>query len=388
MEKPLWMICITHMFLEVYLLTQVALIPVIIREFQLSLLEASLVATVPSLIALLMNIPSGFLADRFNTKHLLFASMLIEGGSALLVSQTNNFWMLVLGVSFLKISSPLYHISGLSHVSRIAEPQQVSRSMGFHNALGSLGSALGVVGLAVFLSTMGWRWTYLFWAFPVLIWGFIILKSSQLKTKRFEQTERKSGNRLRRLPLIFSSGLLIFLIAISFREVGSKGSSTFMTTYFVKTRNIFESTASLIFGLGPFVGIVGSLSGGYFGEKIGAKKTLSWAIIGCAISLSMLSAVSQLYFLITVYILYAFFSNAMWSPMNTIVADVTPVTDRGLGFSVYFFTEGLIASVAPTLAAGVIVLSDVWFIFPFSTVFMLTGLIILQFLPASRNKWQ
>jgi len=57
MEKPIWMVCTTHMFVEVFFLTQVALIPVIVLEFQLSLLEASLVAVVPSLVALFMNIP-------------------------------------------------------------------------------------------------------------------------------------------------------------------------------------------------------------------------------------------------------------------------------------------------------------------------------------------
>jgi hypothetical protein len=67
--------------------------------------------------------------------------------------------------------------------------------------------------------------------------------------------------------------------------------------------------------------------------------------------------------------------------MNTIVATVTPESERGLSYSIYFFTEGLIASFAPTLVAGVIELSDVWFAFPFSILFMILGLTILQFLP-------
>ena len=386
MEKPLWMIGITHMFLEIYLLIQVALIPVITREFQLSLLEVSLVATVPSLVALLMNIPSGFLADHFRTNHLLFASMLIEALSALLISQTNNFWMLVLGVSLMKIASPIYHISGLSQISRFAKPEHMGKSIGFHNALGSLGSAAGIVSLALFLSTLGWRWAYLFWAFPILVWGFILLKSPQLKTKRTKKTKIEKQDRLAKLSLIFSAPLLVFLVAIGTREVGSTGISTFMTTYFVSTRGLSESTASLIFGLGLFMGIVGALGGGYMTERTGAKKTLSWAVLGCAISLSILSLMTQVYLLVLVYLVYAFFSNSIWSPMNTIVAAITPESERGLSYSIYFFTEGLIASFTPTLVAGVIELSDVWFVFPFSITFMIIGLIILQFLP-SKNKF-
>jgi len=77
MEKPFWILCITHMMVEVNLPIQVAFIPVIITEFKLGLLEASSVATVPSLVQLVMNIPAGYFAERFSPRSLLFASMMI-----------------------------------------------------------------------------------------------------------------------------------------------------------------------------------------------------------------------------------------------------------------------------------------------------------------------
>jgi len=348
--------------------------------------EASLVATVPSLVALLMNVPSGFLADRLSTNHLLFASMLIEGFSALLISQTNNFWTLVLGVSLLKVSSPIYHISGLSQISRFVKLKRMGRSIGFHNALGNVGSASGLLGLALFLSTFGWRWAYLFWGVPILIWGFVLLISPQLKTKRIGRSETEEKNIPRKLSYIFSASLLIFLVAISFREVGSTSAYTFMTTYFVSARGLFESTATLIFGLGPCVGIIGSICGGYYTERAGAKKALSVAILGCVISLFLLSLMTHTFLLGLLYVIYAFFMSLLWSPMNTIVAAVTPESKRGLSYSVYFFTEGLTASITPIIAAGVIVVSSVWFVFPFSIAFMMLGLIILQLLPKNVDK--
>jgi MFS family permease len=380
MEKPLWMIYTTHMFIEVYLLIQVAIIPVLVREFQLSLLEASLVATVPSIAALLMNIPSGFLADRFSTNHLLFASMLIEGVSALVVSQTNSFWALVIGAACMRIASPIYHISGLSQISRLAKPERMSRSVGLHNALGSLGSAAGLMSLAFFLATTGWRATYLFWSFPIVIWGFILLTSPQLRIKQSRVGVNPIKSKSSRLLLLFSPALLIFLVVVAVREVGGTGSSTFMTTYFVDVRNLSETTASLIFGLGPFTGIVGSIGGGYAAERLGARKALSWVILCCAVSLLALSLALHLYFLTFVYLVYTFFSNALWSPMNTIVARITPEAERGLSYSLYFFTEGLVASIAPSIAAGVIEFSSVWHVFPFSVAFFVISLVILQFL--------
>lgn len=192
MEKSFWILCITHMFLEVFFFIPVALIPVFIRDFQISILEASLLATVPSLAQLLMYIPSGFLADKFDIKRLLFASMMIEGVLALIVSQKTHFWALVLGVSVMRISSPIYHISGLSQISN-ACMHRMNRSMGFHNSLGSLGSAIGSLSLAFFLSTLDWRWTYIFWAVPIITWGVIMLTASRFDTKEVEKKKLKKG---------------------------------------------------------------------------------------------------------------------------------------------------------------------------------------------------
>jgi predicted MFS family arabinose efflux permease len=379
MDKPLWMICTTHMFVEVYLLMQVALIPVIVQEFQLSLLEASLVATVPNSVALLLNIPSGFLADRFSPNQLLFASMVFEGFSGLLISQANNFWLLVVELSVLKISSPLYHISGLSQISRFAKPQKLGRSIGFHNALGNVGTAAGLISLTVFLSTVGWRWTYLFWSAPVMVWGLIILTSSQVRSNRIDGTAGEHSDGRTRWSLLFSSGFVILLTMVAVREVGTTGSQTFMTTYFVDSRGIPEAAASFIFGLGPFAGIVGSLMGGYVCERMGAKNAFNWVTLVAAVSLFALSLMSQLPPLVVTYVVYSFFGSAVWSPMNTIVANVTPLTERGLGYSLYFFIEGLVASVTPTLAAGIIELTDIWFIFPISSTFLIASIIVLQF---------
>ncbi len=156
-----------------------------------------------------------------------------------------------------------------------------------------------------------------------------------------------------------------------------------MTTYLVEARDFTESTASLIFGLGTFMGIAGSLNGGYLGEKIGAKKAFSLAVLGSIVSLSVLGLVAQVYLLMLVYLVYVFFSSSVWSPINALVAHITPGTGRGLSFSVYFLTEGLVVSITPTLAAAVIGSLEIWYIFPFSIIFLTIGLIVLQLLDYS-----
>ena len=380
MEKPFWLACFTHMFLETFLLIQIALIPVLAREFGLSLFEASLIVTIPMAVQLATNVPAGMLAGRVRTRYLLFASMIIEGAAALFLSQTSSFWALVFGVCVMRVSSPIYHISGLNRISNLVKREQLSRSMGFHNALGNLGSAIGTISLSLFLPTLGWRWTYLFWALPILAWGFVILKSKELDAVKTIETEAKKPSTKASLSTVFSSAFVVFLVAIGFRAVGVVGANTFIPTYFVIQRNLMESTASLIFGLGPFMGIVGSLLAGSLGDRVGAKKILSLAIASCALALLIFSLASDLYILIPAYLILAFFNSIAWTPMNTMVADMIPVTERGLGFSMYFLIEGLIEAASPTIAAKLIDFSSIAYLFPFSLAMVIVGLIILQFL--------
>jgi len=380
MEKTVWLACFTHMFLETFLLIQIALIPVLAREFGLSLLEASLIVTIPMAVQLATNVPAGMLAGRVRTRYLLFASMIIEGAAALFLSQTSSFWTLVLGVCVMRISSPIYHISGLNRISNLVKREQLSRSMGFHNALGNLGSAIGTISLSLFLPTLGWRWTYLFWALPILAWGLIILRSKELDGVEMQEVKGKKTGTKASLSTVFSSVFMIFLTAVGFRAIGVVGANTFIPTYFVMQRNLMESTASLIFGLGPFMGIAGSLIAGSSGDRIGAKKILSLAIISRGFALFVFSIASDLYILIPAYLILAFFNSIAWTPMNTMVADMMSVKERSLGFSMYFLIEGLIEAVSPTIAARLIDFSGIVYLFPFSLAMVTIGLIILQFL--------
>jgi len=214
----------------------------------------------------------------------------------------------------------------------------------------------------------------------MLIWGVAILMSPRLRLTTSGKQRDKSASSSTSTSSIFSYALLIFLIVMTIKEVGSTSITTFMTTYLVKGRNVSESIASLIFGLGPFVGIVASLVAGYLGIRVGAKKALSWAILGSAASLCVLGLLTDTTSLTLTFIVYAFFSYAVWSPTSALMAEITPAATRGLGYSILFFVQGLMTSATPVLAAGVIELLGIWVIFPFSVAFLIASVFVLELL--------
>jgi MFS family permease len=379
-KKRFWMVCITHMLLEVFLLMHITLLPIYIEEFQLTIFEASVIISIQSLMGLIMNIPAGILADRLNPKILLILSMTIEGGSAVLISQTRNYWMLVLGVALMRIASPVYHISGLSQISKHGNREQISNFMGTHNALGSLGAAVGSISLSISLTIIGWRNVYLLWSLPIFLWSWILFRSFPFEVQNKVLKKRMSRQRNLKMTRIFNRNFMVFLTGIGVREIGVTSILTFMTTYLINVRGVSQSLASLIFGFGPVVGIVASLSGGYMGDRLGAKRTLSTALVGSSIFLIVLAFSTNIQSLALFYVIFSFWNNSVWTPMNTLVAQIIPAADRGTGFSTYFFVEGVIKAATPSFAAAIIETYNLWTLFPFSFFFVFLSIIIIQFL--------
>jgi MFS family permease len=369
------------MLIELYLLTHLALLPVFMEEFQLNLFQAAMIATIPSLMSLLMNVPMGLIADRVRTKILLLSSMLIEGLSALLVGQATDVYTLIVGLSLLRVSIPIYHNPGLSAISRFTERRQWSQALGMHNAFGSLGAAFGALSLPILMFLpYGWRSAYLLWPIPVLAWTIPIIKTG---IPRGAETE--GGGSQKKKPFHFLSiltlGFATFLFIFSLREMAISGISTFMTTYLVDGLQFSWIMATLIFGLGSLVGVAGSLSGGYLGGKMGERRAMTLALLGCLASLLFLASTSSLEWLVITYLIYAFFDSSIWIPVSSLVAHLTPRDRRGVGYSTYFFIQGTIDALSPAIVAQVIGTYGLWYIFPFAILMLASSTIILQFIP-------
>ncbi|MGQ9781425.1 MAG: MFS transporter [Nitrososphaeria archaeon] len=117
--------------------------------------------TTPTLIGLIVSLLSGFVIDRIGTKPILVTGMALQVLGGFLIGQSLDTITLFLGVTFVSTASPLYHNSGLATISRSLKAKELSRAMGLHNAMGSLGAFLGLLTLPLAISTRGWRFSYL-----------------------------------------------------------------------------------------------------------------------------------------------------------------------------------------------------------------------------------
>jgi len=188
--------------------------------------------------------------------------------------------------------------------------------------------------------------------------------------------------------LEFRAGFLTFsfsafLLAMSLWQAGFSVVSTFATTYFVQEKGLSESTASLIFGLGPLLGIGGSLLGGHLGDRIGEKKAIISSVLGSALSLAPMAVASTPETLALTYGLYTCLTYSVWSPQSTMVAGLTPPTRRGAAYSTIFFLQQAVSAASPILASGVILLTGLWAIFPIGLLSIAVTIACLQLVRVS-----
>lgn len=295
---PFTAAALTHLLIEVFLLMHVAILPRLIREFKFSIIQAGLLVTVPSIVRIILNFPMGVLSDTVNPRYLLSASALLSGLGALVVSQSPTPLLLVLGLCLLMTAVSMYHPPGMSLVSKTFPEEKVTTMIGVHGASGNIGQALGIFSLSLLLSSFGWRYCYRLWAIPLLIWGlliWIVLSDSHFEHSSSEKTDsdnltndRKSVNGWRKAlaEMMLRRNFLILLIVMSLFGLGFKGILSFTTTFFVQVRGLSEEFAALFFGMGPVIGLFGSLSGGTLDRKWVIRNfflllSLGWRFLGC-----------------------------------------------------------------------------------------------------------
>ena len=129
----------THVFVHVFTMMHVALIPVFTKELELSIYEAGLLVFIPQLISILISLPYGFIIDRIDPRKLIALSLLIVGFSGLFASQSWNFITLLASISFIPLSSSIYHPPALKMISETFSGNRRSKALGIHGLAGQWG---------------------------------------------------------------------------------------------------------------------------------------------------------------------------------------------------------------------------------------------------------
>ncbi|MGD8545174.1 MAG: MFS transporter [Candidatus Bathyarchaeota archaeon] len=375
----LFFLCASHTLLHVYTNLPSALLPILISEYKLSILIASIIIAIPRIFSLFLLLPSGLLADRLGHTKLISFSLLLEVLAAFLIILFPSIVIIVFSFSLTALASTFYHPPALSATSNIAPPDFMNRSLGFHGASGTLGISLGPITLGLILTWLEWRFVYLIWIGPIFATAIIAFF---YKIRSGHQEDHHERRRDLTTPLkdVLTVTFISFLLLMLFRNAAGGTISIYLTTYLTESKGLDFGLASVIFGLSPLIGLVSVIIGGYTGDKLGWKKSFILIISTVTIALFFMFISISTIQTVLFYLIYSFF-NIMTMPItSSIVAKITPRQSRGTAYSLEFIPMTIIGIVMPIILGTLMNFLEIWIIFPIAITFYIIVLTITQIL--------
>jgi len=350
----------THFMIHVYTqLLPVLLIP-LQEELGISLVEVSLLASIPRLVQVFAYIPTGLVSDRYPSP-ILTGSFVLTAAGAIIVPLSSGYPMLLVGFGLISLGSTLYHPPSLKLASEF-DASRVIMAMGVHNMGSSLGFAAGPLLLGVLMNEYGWRLSYYIWA-PItllvaaLSWGYT--------RNRLVPVEVPEGESLLQGIRSVLTGSFLTVVAMSVMVEGIFNVlMTFIPSYFIIERGMSFSLASIIAGLGPLTGFLGSFAGGLSGDRFGRYKMGALVMFSIALLMIGLPYTDGLWALAAIYAIYRCFASAFMPLMNSMIAAHSNPEKRSLSFSVNFVAVNLFGAIVPPLTSILIDSYGITVIFP------------------------
>jgi FSR family fosmidomycin resistance protein-like MFS transporter len=363
-----------HFLIHVYTQVIPALLPTIRTELGISLVEASVLITLPSLVNVGAFIPAGILSDKYGPK-IMSLCFVLTGISVAIIAFSKNYILLALGSILLGLGSTFYHPPSLK-TATILDPNRINLAMSFHLAGGSTGIALGPISIGLLMPFIGWRRALLLWIPFQLILAYVSLGFTNHDGKKQEKRE----SILSGFKTILTPTFLLVIAASGFIELTMVNLSSFITTYFNTGLGISESLSSIIYGLGPLAGIIGTFSGGELGNRVGNYKALLMTLIVIALLLGLMPITNVVLTTVIVYILYRSLVSASMPLMNNMVAVNSDEEHRSLAFSVFFMVANIGAAMMPLITSYLAEKNGITVIFPVSVVLLIPPIIIIYYL--------
>ena len=364
----------SHFIIHVYTF----LLPVLLLPFQdelgISLVQLSLLSSIPKLLNVLIYIPAGVISDRHPSKTLT-ASFAITVLGSLLIPLSYSFMPLLLGFTLISIGSTLYHPPSLKMASEYST-SKVTTAMGIHNMGSSLGFAAGPLLIGLFMDWSSWRHSYYVWTVLTVLMTIMTYRYTRGTLKGAETV--RDFNVFSGIRNILSMNFILVVAISTLVEAIFNILVTFVPAYFTIEMGLSYSLTSFISGIMPLTGLLGSFLGGYSGDRFGIYKTGIFTMAALAGLLALFPRMDTLVLTAAVYGLYRSLQAAFMPILNGMISGHSSRENRSLAFSFNFVIVNLLGSITTTGVSYVIENRGTPVIFPIS-IAMLAPVIVLLF---------
>jgi len=264
--------------------------------FALSYAELGLLMSVFFIVSCGVQATSGFLVDRIGARPVLFIGVGLLALAALTYSQSNGYWMLILGAVIAGCGNGIFHPVDYTLINHKVSPPNLPYAYSMHGVTGYLGWAAAPAFMVGIAQLSDWRIAFLSAALLEVIVLLILYWNrdkliDDVQGRRAESHAANPGGMpaspfaFLRLPAVWFCWLFFFFSMAATSSLQSFAPSALNAIY-----DIAISVSSYFITLLALGSAVGVLLGGYLAAKLQSPERIVTSCLSVSVLMSLLIA--------------------------------------------------------------------------------------------------
>lgn len=322
-----------------------AVLPLVIKEFDLSYAAAGAIITISAFLMTSLQAISGYVADRVNRITFLFMGLSTLSVGTILVSFSTNYIQLLAFQCLAGIGASIYHPIGYSLLSDTFESGNRGKALGVGSAAGDMAVPVAFVSSGFLASVLGWRNIFRIWGSMTAIVAIMMpLIIAEPRKRKLHSTMNRSAKNVvtTLIPIIIMMGL-----AGACYKIISSFTTTYLTTFGLSIELANAITASMM-----IIGAVGAIVGGTLINKLGERKIILLAMIMLSVLSAISATVNDGYLLSIIICISGFALLTVWPPFYSIIASSTSLGERAFIYGLIFAIAWSFSSLFPYIAGA------------------------------------
>lgn len=330
-RRLLFVISYHHACNDGALIALVALIPILVEEFDLSYTEIGILG-LGLLITVVVQLIVGRAADRRFSRYLLELGALLMGLSFVLVLFVSDFVGLFLAVILMRVGASFYHPVGIAWITREYSGTYLDTALGIQSGIGNFGVIASLASSGFLGEMFGWKVPCVLWA--VLNMAAVVLGLALTRERTAVSSDRRVADSVSVRQTLSKVGRFGAALAAGGVLYG-------VTTYYgpvnlTTMHGWGAGAADLMFAVWLAVGTVSSYSYGRIRARLGRETIVRSGYAVSIASLVALYFVSDWFMVAPVLVLYGAMMFLTYPALFALVSERTGLEERGTAFGIVF----------------------------------------------------
>jgi sugar phosphate permease len=320
------------------------LLPIIRKDLGLSFTQAGSLMAATSLVYALMQIPAGYLSDRFSPKRLFAIGLLGSTILALTFGLVTNYSQALANQILSGFFRALLFTPGLAILTGWFPPNRRATAIGLFWIGGGSGSVIFNLVGPMLVARFGWRFSFISVASVGIIATLLLLRFAKNPPTTIE---RQKGNMLEALHL-FRYKIMWICGGLQSIRLGIMLSITYwLPSLLIQEKGLSLQSVGFIIALQAVVMSPSNILGGYISDRLKNPILvigLSLSVLG--ITTGLLVTANNIIFLVALILINAIFLQMYFGPLFSIPVEILGVRKAGIsiGFSNFFANIGGLSS--------------------------------------------